>query len=277
MVPITSLDIVYCLKCQFARHGLPMEVVSDNILFNSAEFRNFAQAYDFKHTRSSPHYAPSNGKAESAVKQAKRLMEKALEDEQYPFLALLAYRNTPSEQLHLSPTQIMFGRRTRTHLPATDQLLAAPYSNAAHSALVTAKDRQAFYYNRSAREKPPHQVGDRGLTVRTRWKTDGDWQKGTVVNVHPYRSYDVQFEDGSIRRRTSKHVRFSREPPLVARDEIDRPSPPSLPPAETAAAPSQNQQPRQTHPISAKTDTSVVTRSGRQIRKPAKLQDYDCR
>lgn len=215
-------DIVHCLKGHFARHGLPCEVVSDNNPLNSAEFRNFAQAYDFKHTTSAPRYAQSNGKAESAVKQAKKLMEKAIEDKQDPFLALLAYRNTPSEQLALSPAQILFGRRTRTHLPTTDQLLAAPHSVSAHSALVAAKDRQAYYYNRGTREKPSHQVGD---TVRTRWNADSDWQKAQVVKVHPFRSYDLQYEDGSIRRRTSKHVRFSREPPLVIRDEVDRPQP----------------------------------------------------
>ena len=80
------------------------------------------------------------------------------------------------------------------------------------NALVAAKDRRAYYYTR---EKPSHQVAD---TVRTRWNADSDWQKAQVVKVHPVRSYDLQYEDGSIRRRTSKHVRFSREPPLVIRE-----------------------------------------------------------
>jgi len=35
-------DVIYCLKVQFARHGLPMEVVSDNNPFNAVEFRKFA-------------------------------------------------------------------------------------------------------------------------------------------------------------------------------------------------------------------------------------------
>jgi len=86
----SARDVIYCLKCQFARHGLPDEVVSDNVPFNSAEFRQFALEYYFRHTTSFPHFAQSNGKAESAVKTCKRLMEKAIEDREDPHLALLA-------------------------------------------------------------------------------------------------------------------------------------------------------------------------------------------
>ena len=60
-------DIIHCLKGHFARHGLLCEVVSDNNPLNSAEF---------KHTTSAPRYAQSNGKAESAVKQAKSLWKR---------------------------------------------------------------------------------------------------------------------------------------------------------------------------------------------------------
>ena len=97
-------------------------------------------------------------------------MQKALEDKADPFLALLAYRNTPG-QLGQSPAQIMFNGRTRTHLPTTDGLLSSASSPAAHDALVDAKQRQASYYNRGTREKPPLAVGD---TVRTRWKEKED-------------------------------------------------------------------------------------------------------
>ena len=152
---------------------------------------------------------------------AKRLMEKAVQDKEDPFLALLAWRNTPSEQLGTSPSQIMFGRRTRTHQPTTTELLKSPNDVVAHNALVNAKAKQTAYYNRGARERPPQAVGD---TVRTRWNDDESWRKATVVEVLPHWSYNVKFADGTVLRRTSKHIRSSREAPLIIRDETVIPS-----------------------------------------------------
>jgi len=46
-------DIIYVLKQQWARHGVPSTVFSDN-QFNCQEFRKFADVYEFKHVTSSP-------------------------------------------------------------------------------------------------------------------------------------------------------------------------------------------------------------------------------
>jgi hypothetical protein len=50
------------------------------------EFGQFADAYEFKHSTSSPDYSKSNGKAENAVKTAKRIMEKAVAAGADPYL-----------------------------------------------------------------------------------------------------------------------------------------------------------------------------------------------
>ena len=59
-----------------ARYGIPDEVVSDNgPQYDSEEFQAFDKSFGFKHTRTSPHHPQSNGKAESAVKQAKKILQ----------------------------------------------------------------------------------------------------------------------------------------------------------------------------------------------------------
>ena len=263
--------IIYCLKQHFARHGLPLQVVSDNSPFASREFRLFAQRYEFEHTTSSPRYSQSNGRVEAAVKTAKRIMIKASETNTDAFLALLEFRNTPSEQLGRSPAQLMFNRRTRTLLPIANQLLNTPSAAAASVALAKAKERQAVYYNRGAKERPPLSVGD---TVRVKFDDNSNWKKAEVAEVLPHRSYNVRFEDGTVRRRTSKHVRFSSEPPIVV--DLDQPPAKTLPPAgATTAATGYFTSPSTVlaGPLVAQTQAQTITRSGRIVKRPARYCD----
>lgn len=52
-------------KSIIARHGIPLNVVTDNgPQFNSAEFKSFANEYEFNHIASSPNYPHSNGQIE---------------------------------------------------------------------------------------------------------------------------------------------------------------------------------------------------------------------
>ncbi len=113
----SSNAVIKKLKGHIARYGIPDEVVSDNgPQYDSNEFQAFAQSYGFKHTRTSPHHPQSNGKAESAVKQAKKTLQMTRESGTDYYLALLNVRNTPQEGHNSSPAQRMMNRRTRTTL-----------------------------------------------------------------------------------------------------------------------------------------------------------------
>jgi hypothetical protein len=259
-------DIVYCLKQHFARHGLPVELVSDNSPFNSSEFARFANAYEFRHTTSSPRYPQSNGRVENSVRTAKRIMTKAREAGTDPYLALLEWRNMPSEQLGLSPAQLLFGRRTRTRLPTANKLLDTATTPTASSALAAAKAKQAVYYNRGAKERTPLAVGQ---TVRVKFDDRSpEWRKAEISKVLPHRSYEVNFDDGTTRRRTSRHVRFSMEPPIILNDDEFDHQPTPEPLTSTTQAPAAPAiTPRITSP------PKLTTRSGRQIVKPARYRD----
>ena len=60
------------------------------------ESAEFAEAWDFEHRTCSPGNSKANGKAESAVKTAKRLIRKAIEAGTKPYLAIFDYRNPPN-------------------------------------------------------------------------------------------------------------------------------------------------------------------------------------
>ena len=219
-----------------------------------------------------------------------------------PFLALLEWRNTPREGYKLSPAQILFGRRTRSKLPTADVLLSTATAQSAQRALSESKQKQAFYYNRGAKERP---VLSPGQTVRV--KFDDDWRKAEIERQLSNRSYNVKLEDGSTRRRTSRHVRFSSEPPIVfhnddldtapTSDDATAPVPPPPPPPgetrpQSPSAPVQHessesslpstddqQQPptqrvnqRQQRPAVIDNSSQKTTRSGRVVKIPARYK-----
>ena len=70
-----------------------------------------------------PRYSKSNGKEESAVKTAKRLIRKTVDAKTDQYMALLDHRNTPTQGLTSSPVQRFMSRRTRTLIPTTAVLL----------------------------------------------------------------------------------------------------------------------------------------------------------
>ena len=85
------------MKRNFARYGIPDECITDN----GHEYSRFAREYGFTSTKSTPCHSQGNGNAESAVKIAKNILKKSRNED--PYLALLAYRNTPQQGYDYSP------------------------------------------------------------------------------------------------------------------------------------------------------------------------------
>ena len=76
----------------------------------------------FIHQTSSPFHPKSNGHSEVLVGLAKKLLRKAKDSKQDPYLLFLEYRNTPLE-CGFSPAQLLMSRRTKSVVPITDKLL----------------------------------------------------------------------------------------------------------------------------------------------------------
>lgn len=73
----TSGSVIVALKSVFARHCIPDVVISDDgPQYASAEFKDFAEQWEFTHNTSSPGHAQSNGQAERTVQTIKNLLKK---------------------------------------------------------------------------------------------------------------------------------------------------------------------------------------------------------
>ena len=197
------VGVIRKLKAHFARHGIPEQLVTDNgSQFTSRDFLKFSRDWDFVHLTSSPHHSQGNGKAESAVKEAKKILRKCRASGSDAFLALLDHRNTPPAGVQISPAQRLFNRRTRSLLPVTANLLA-PQSvsdnELCRAKLEQRKQRQAQYYNRHAVDLEPLRRGD---VVRLKPFRLGkrEWQKGIVRSRLDERSYEVKTPQYVVRR-----------------------------------------------------------------------------
>ena len=158
----TTRAVYKALKALFSRYGVPDILMADNgPHFSSAEFAMFSEVWSFDHQTSSPRYPQSNGKAENAVRNIKRLFTKCHESGQSEFRALLDWRNTPTEGVGTSPAQPFLGRWCKTLLPMTTSELEPQYSTAdAAQALQGLKAKQKLYYNQHAKDLPPIPMGD---------------------------------------------------------------------------------------------------------------------
>ena len=119
MYSTTAQNIVYALKKNFARFGIPKMVVSDcGPQFTSDCFQSFCKSWCIKHVTSSPGHQRENGRAEAAVKSAKYMLRKTASENTDQYLALLEMRNTPRQDVNCSPAELVFGRHVRSIIPA---------------------------------------------------------------------------------------------------------------------------------------------------------------
>ena len=94
----TEAAVITKFKKRFVTHGIPDAFHSDNgPPFNLNEFSAFAAMYECEHITSSPRYPQSNGKIENTPKTSKNPMRKAATNNSDFQLALLDWRNSPTE------------------------------------------------------------------------------------------------------------------------------------------------------------------------------------
>ena len=119
----TAKHLITILRDLFTAYGSPEELCSDGgPQFVATTIKEFLKAWGVHHRISSVAYPQSNGRAELGVKAARRIvLDNTLPDgsldNDKAARAILQYRNTPLNDIHLSPAQILLHRQLRDHLP----------------------------------------------------------------------------------------------------------------------------------------------------------------
>ena len=119
----TAAELVKILKLQFSTFGVAENFSSDDgAQFRSQTFQQFLKLWGVTHRVSSDYNPHSNLRAESAVKTAKRLITDNTRADGSPdwdkvLRAVMQHRNTPLNDINISPAQIIFGRPVRDFLP----------------------------------------------------------------------------------------------------------------------------------------------------------------
>ncbi len=267
----SSSVITHC-KSQFARHGIPDKLISDNgPQFASQEFMQFTHEYGFQHTTSSPHFPQSNGLAERYVQTAKKLLKKAKQSGNDPYLALLTYRNTPTDEVLGSPSQRLFGRRTKTTLPTSSTLLQPQVIDprAVEEAIKKKKEKQKQNFDQHTKQLPDLLPGD-----KVRYETNRGLKPAVVIEKRKEpRSYMIRTSNGLVLRRNRRHLYNSTVSNQLSDcdlddDNLSKDQPPQQVPiamgAQAQAAQRDDQHVQEAQPYR--------TLSGRASRKPARYQ-----
>ncbi|XP_055584965.1 uncharacterized protein K02A2.6-like [Uranotaenia lowii] len=188
-------------------HGIPKIVESDNgPQYSSEKFRKFANDWGFEHLTSSPHFPRANGLAERYVQVSKNILRKCAEDQSDIYLALIQARNTPRSESIPSPNERLMGRLVRSNLPITKEALRPKVFDNVREAIISERDQQKQYANRSARIPPQFCTGEKVQLQDPKSKL---WSYGEVLQrLEDGRSYIVSDGEKTLRRNTH-HLRRS--------------------------------------------------------------------
>ena len=280
----------------FATFGVPEELSTDGgPPFKGYDYRQFLVRWDIQPRLSSAYYPQSNGRAELAVKVAKKIILGNSEpngdiNNELVARALLQHRNTPLQGIDLSPAQILYGRQLKDCLPSQQDTLCVRddwriAADEREKALRNRHVKAIESYDEHAKELPELEEGDYVAVQNGKGSHPKRWDRtGRIMHKFPFRQYNVKI-DGS-NRLTLRNRKFLRKIEPVCAHRPPPPSrtamPPESQPKSSSAEPLQSDGHLQqhlsspSHPVvDIAPDISIepiepVRRSGRE-RRPREL------
>ena len=195
-----SSTVVKHTKQIFSKFGIPKIVVSDNgPEFVGKPYNDFSKHWDFLHITSSPNYPQSNGQVERTIQLVKKTIRKALNDDEDPYLALLAVKASPGPYNSSAPATAMFKRPIRTIIPTVN------YDNdIVNNKLCQRGDVGSKYTSKLCKLE---------INDKVRLHDGKKWSiKGTIVKQLKYpRSYLVLTQNGTKVRRNRRHILLTKK------------------------------------------------------------------
>lgn len=201
----SAKSIINSLIDIFCNFGIPSEIISDHVPFDSRECKQFAQEWGFKFTYTSPRYAQANGMAERGVQIAKKIILKCYEDQTDYRLSLLQYRASPVSGTEFSPSELLMNRNLKTKLIVNSRYLQPKLNVTVKEQFQKTTNRNIRNYNRTTRTKKEFHVGQ-----NVWFKKDVNrniWLAGKVIKYNGYRAYDIIDRNNVCYTRTSFHLR----------------------------------------------------------------------
>ena len=201
----------------FTIYGVPTEIASDGgPPFNAGEYKTFCRMWDVRRRLSSAYYPQSNGRAEAAVKSAKRILMGNIDkvtgnlDTDAAARAIMMHRNTPTQDTGIAPSVMLFGRLLRDHLPQVDRGLREEWDRINDAREKALAKRASRFEEVKGKELPSLNVGDCVQVQNQHGNHPNKWHNtGIIAECLPHRQYHV-IMDGS-RRITLRNRRFLRK------------------------------------------------------------------
>ena len=296
---VSTKQVTDHLKQLFATFSIPVTIYSDGgpqfLVGNTIdkfEFGKFCKEWGVEHITSSPHHHQSNGIAEEAVKEMKKIISATFDAERSRLkqselaAALLLFRNTPRAPTNLSPSEMVFGQIMRDNLPISRRLFKPQARYEVEKRLREVREERD---RRNRAVKPfQHPLLHPGQPVRLQDPSTKRWTRtGTIIDFGSNeREYRVKAENGRILRRNRKFLKpefvKAGPPPAQPVKAPELPGEKHTPPPEVETRAASPLAPSRattgttpTTPTSPTPGILVTSRPKRTIRKPLRFREEE--
>jgi hypothetical protein len=243
--------------------SIPEKIYSDGgpQFLKDGEFDTWCKDWGIKLVRSSPYMPRSNGVAEAAVKEMKKLIRANLTtsaniDTQSLLAGLIMFRNTPRNPTNKSPAELLFGRQIRDSLPCPRDMLLPQYRY--HS-------EERLYNHEIARQKGPSRelpLLNPRASVRIQNPITKKWDNtGEVLDFGlNRREYLIRTGDKIIRRNRHFLKEYEAEATPAWKQPVQAPHHPNVDQQSEDKQPLENLTPPVVYTTPPPTPSGVTTR-----------------